>query len=64
MIIATGSSDAKLLAAREQGAQHTLCVAPGAQGLSDAVKVRQSPHPRMVAHLRFRDGREVTLTSA
>jgi len=37
-VIATGSSDAKLLAAREQGAQHTLCVAPGAQGLSDAVK--------------------------
>jgi NADPH:quinone reductase len=37
-VIATGSSDAKLQAAREQGAQHTLCVAPGAKGLSDAVK--------------------------
>jgi NADPH2:quinone reductase len=37
-VIATGSSHAKLLAAREQGARHTLCVAPGAQGLSDAVK--------------------------
>lgn len=35
-----------------------------ARGLSDAVKLRQSPHPRLIAHLRHRDGREVTLTSA
>lgn len=35
-----------------------------ARGLGDAVKVRQSPHPRMVAQLRHRDGRDVTLTSA
>jgi len=35
-----------------------------ARGLGDAVKLRQSPHPRMIAHLRHRDGREVTLTSA
>jgi hypothetical protein len=34
------------------------------RGLGDTVKVRQSPHPRLVAHLRHRDGREVTLTSA
>jgi len=37
-VIATGSSQAKLQAARDQGAQHTLCVEPGAKGLSDAVK--------------------------
>jgi len=37
-VIATGSSQARLQAAREQGAQHTLCVEPGAKGLSDAVK--------------------------
>jgi hypothetical protein len=35
-----------------------------ARGLADTVKVRQSPHPRLVAQLRHRDGREVTLTSA
>jgi hypothetical protein len=35
-----------------------------ARGLADAVKVRQSPHPRLVAQLRHRDGREATLTSA
>lgn len=35
-----------------------------ARGLAEAVKVRQSPHPRMIAHLRHRDGREATLTSA
>lgn len=35
-----------------------------ARGLGDAVKLRQSPHPRLIAHLRHRDGREVTLTSA
>lgn len=34
------------------------------RGLADAVKVRQSPHPRIIVHLRHRDGREVTLTSA
>ena len=34
------------------------------RGLADAVKTRHSPHPRLIAHLRFRDGREVTLTSA
>ncbi|MBR0679193.1 VOC family protein [Roseomonas eburnea] len=34
------------------------------RGLADAVKVRPSPHPRLVARLRHRDGREVTLTSA
>jgi NADPH2:quinone reductase len=37
-VIATGSSELKLQSARDQGAQHTLCVAPGAKGLSDAVK--------------------------
>jgi hypothetical protein len=35
-----------------------------ARGLGDAVKVRHSPHPRMIVHLRHRDGRETTLTSA
>lgn len=35
-----------------------------ARGLAEAVKVRQSPHPRLIAHLRHKDGREVTLTSA
>jgi hypothetical protein len=35
-----------------------------ARGLGDAVKVKQSPHPRLVAHLRHRDGREANLTSA
>jgi len=34
------------------------------RGLADAVKVRPSPHPRLVVRLRHRDGREVTLTSA
>lgn len=34
------------------------------RGLADAVKCRQSPHPRLIAHLRNKDGREVTLTSA
>ena len=34
------------------------------RGLSDAVKIRQSPHARLIAHLRHKDGREVTLTSA
>ncbi len=37
-VIATGSSAQKLAAVREQGAQHTLLVEPGARGLSDAVK--------------------------
>jgi len=35
-----------------------------ARGLTDAVKIRQSPHVRLIAHLRHKDGREVTLTSA
>lgn len=35
-----------------------------ARGLAEVVKVRQSPHPRLIAHLRHKDGREVTLTSA
>jgi hypothetical protein len=35
-----------------------------ARGLADAVKIRQSPHARLIAHLRHKDGREVTLTSA
>jgi NADPH2:quinone reductase len=37
-VIATGSSAHKLAAVREQGAQHTLLVEPGAKRLSDAVK--------------------------
>lgn len=37
-VIATASSGAKLAAARAEGATHTLQVAPGAEGLSDAVK--------------------------
>lgn len=37
-VIATGSSAQKLLAARAEGAAHTLVVEPGAKGLSDAVK--------------------------
>jgi NADPH2:quinone reductase len=37
-VIATGSSAEKLEAARAAGAAHTLVVAPGASGLSDAVK--------------------------
>lgn len=38
IVIATGSSAQKLQAARAAGAAHTLVVAPGAKGLSDAVK--------------------------
>lgn len=34
------------------------------RGLADVVKCRHSPHPRLIAHLRHKDGREVTLTSA
>lgn len=34
------------------------------RGLDDQVKVRQSPHARLVVHLRRADGRDVTLTSA
>ena len=41
-VIATGSSQAKLQAAREQGAAHLLVVEPGAKGLSDAVKALTS----------------------
>ena len=37
-VIATGSSQTKLQAARDLGTQHTLCVEAGAKGLSDAVK--------------------------
>jgi NADPH2:quinone reductase len=41
-VIATGSSEHKLQTARELGAKHTLVVAPGAAGLSDAVKALTS----------------------
>lgn len=34
------------------------------RGLADAVKVNQSPHPRLIARLHHRDGRDVILTSA
>lgn len=34
------------------------------RGLGDVVKIRSSPHPRLIAQLRHRDGREVTMTSA
>jgi len=42
----------------------SLRAALEARGLADAVKLRLSPQPRLIAHLRHRDGREVTLTSA
>ncbi len=41
-----------------------LHAALAARGLDEAVKLRPSPHPRLIAHLRHRDGREATLTSA
>ncbi|MBW6397935.1 VOC family protein [Roseomonas sp. HJA6] len=45
----------------ETQALHT---ALAARGLGDVVKIRQSPHSRLIAHLRHKDGREATLTSA
>jgi hypothetical protein len=35
-----------------------------ARGLEEAIKLRQSPSPRLIAHLRHRDGREAVLASA
>jgi len=35
-----------------------------ARGLEEVLKLRQSPSPRLIAHLRHRDGREAVLTSA
>jgi hypothetical protein len=49
-------------------AQHpdmdALREAIAARGLAEAIKLRQSPSPRLVAHLRHRDGREAVLASA
>jgi hypothetical protein len=33
------------------------------RGLDDAVTVRRSPHPRLLAHIRRADGQEITLSS-
>ncbi|MBR0649564.1 VOC family protein [Roseomonas terrae] len=41
-----------------------LHAALNARGLTEAVKIRHSPQSRLIAHLRHKDGREVTLTSA
>ena len=35
-----------------------------ARGLTEAIKLRQSPSSRLIAHFRHRDGREAVLTSA
>lgn len=49
-------------------AQHpdmdALREAIAARGLTEAVTLRQSPSPRLVAHLRHADGREAVLASA
>ena len=33
------------------------------RGLAEAIKLRQSPSPRLIAHLRHLDGQEAVLTS-
>ena len=38
-------------------------VALSERGLDDQVKVRHSPHARLIVHLRHKDGRDVTFTS-
>jgi hypothetical protein len=49
-------------------AQHpdmdALRQAIAARGLEEAIKLRQSPSPRLIARLRHRDGREAVLASA
>ncbi|MFM7422337.1 MAG: hypothetical protein ACKO54_21925, partial [Alphaproteobacteria bacterium] len=49
-------------------AQHpdmdALRQAIAARGLEEAVKLRQSPSARLVAHLRHQDGRDAVLASA
>lgn len=49
-------------------AQHpdmdALRQAIAARGLDEAIKLRQSPSPRLIAHLRHGDGREAVLASA
>jgi hypothetical protein len=35
-----------------------------ARGLEEAIKLRHSPSPRLIAHLRHGDGREAVLASA
>lgn len=48
-------------------AQHpdtdALREAIAARGLAEAIKLRQSPSPRLIAHLRHLDGQEAVLTS-
>jgi hypothetical protein len=34
-----------------------------ARGLAEAIKLRQSPNSRLIAHLRHHDGREAVLTT-
>jgi hypothetical protein len=43
---------------------YALRQAIAARGLEEALKLRHSPSPRLVAHLRHRDGREAVLASA
>jgi hypothetical protein len=49
-------------------AQHpnmdALREAIAARGLAEAIKLRQSPSARLIAHLRHQDGREAVLASA
>jgi hypothetical protein len=49
-------------------AQHpdmgALREAIAARGLAEAIKLRQSPSARLIAHLRHQDGREAVLSSA
>jgi hypothetical protein len=49
-------------------AQHpdmnALRQAIAARGLGEAVKLRHSPNPRLLAHLSHQDGREAVLASA
>ncbi len=49
-------------------AQHpnmdALREAIAARGLAEAIKLRQGPSARLIAHLRHQDGREAVLASA
>jgi hypothetical protein len=35
-----------------------------ARGLAEAVKLRESPNARLIAHLRHQDGREAVIASS
>lgn len=41
----------------------SLRIALSERGLDDQVKVRHSPHARLIVHLHHKDGREVTFTT-